>query len=344
MTRTGAAFPEPAFPGPATLRTWCDRVRAAVAPESAADPAGRWIRAATGERSEPAAHPRGVPALRSWLYRDVHLAGPHSEAATPGADAAATALFAELATGTWCDPGWTVEGEAPAEDGDGDGPEGPDAVVSKNGVRLRAAPGELRTGVDGGTAEVLLPRARPGALFGWFGYTGPNGPPVRPRARLYLHPPSLADRGVVGPLLEALERLEAPWQAKAATRGTGAPRPDSFVVYLAAADADGVAAELAASGLPEVLADPVPGFALRVAQGVGLAVHPPGLPGGSFGVRLADLFARTLVESGADGLEERIGAALHPAVPEAAAAGAEHPEALRPEPERPEERSEVHVP
>ncbi|MDA2812536.1 T3SS effector HopA1 family protein [Nocardiopsis sp. RSe5-2] len=335
---TASPVPAPAgaaFPDPATLRTWCDRVRAVVAPESAAAPAGRWLRAATGDVSEPAAHPRGVPTLRSWLYRDVHLAGLHSETATPDADAAAAALFAELATGTWRDPGWTVEGEAPGDGGPGTAP---DAVVSKNGVRLRAAPEELHVGADGGTAEVLLPRARPGALFGWFGYTGPVGPPVRPKARLYLHPPSLADRGVIGPLLEALERLEAPWQAKAATRGAGAPRPDSFVVYLRAADAGRVAAELASSGLPEVLADPVPGFALRIAQGVGLAVHPPGLPGGSFGVRLADLFARTLVEHGTDGLEERIGAALHPA-PEAPAA-----EAGLPESERPEERSEVRVP
>ena len=285
---------DPTAVSPEAVRAWCALVTGAVHP---AQERGRWRRGTTGELSEEPGHPRLVAQLRSWIYRDVHLAGD-PEPPDTRTDSAALALLTELAAGTWPDGGWDVRGT------DGTG-----VLAEKRGVRLRM-PGEDVDHRPDGTAVLRLPRARPGALFGWFGYTGPNGPALRPRARLYLHLPSLTDREVLGAVLEALERLDAPWQAKAAIRGTARPRPDSFVLYLDAADTGRTVDALRDSGLTGTLVDAVPGFSTRVARGTGLAVHPPGLTAGSFGAGLADLFARSLAAHGTDGLDTRILTAL----------------------------------
>lgn len=280
---------------PTTVDEWCARVGQALVPE---DEGRRWRRTATDEVSEERGVPGQVRRLRSWIYRDVHLSAD-TEGDDHGTHHAAVSLLTELATGTWPCAGWRIEDT-----------ESTDVQATRRGVRLRFPSHLVRERADG-TATLLLPRARPGALFGWFAYTGPQGPPERPDARLYLHLPSLSDRAVLTRVLTCLEEMDTPWQAKAAIRGPERPRPDSFVIYLNADETDHAVARLLDHRVPDVLVDTVPGFAVRMAPGTALAVHPPGLRAGSFGAGVADLFARLLSEHGTDDLAARVLDALN---------------------------------
>lgn len=283
----------------AVVHDWCARVTRALVPE---DGGRRWVRTATGEVSEERGLPGQVRRLRGWIYRDVHLSG-ESETEDHGTDRAAVDLLTELATGAWPSDGWRVRVE-----------EGSEVEAVRRGVRLRLPSDQVRASADG-TATLMLPRARPGALFGWFAYTGPRGPAGRPDARLYLHLPSLSDRTVLSRVLTFLEELDVPWQAKAAIRGPERPRPDSFVVYLDAAATEHAVAGLLEHRVPDLLEDTVPGFSRRVARGAALAIHPPGLRAGSFGAGVADLFSRFLADHGTDDLADRMIDALN-GVPE----------------------------
>ena len=287
----------------ATVHDWCVRVSRALVPE---DGGRRWTRTATGEVSEERGLPGQVRRLRGWIYRDVHLSG-ETDTEDHGTDRGAVDLLTELATGTWPSGDWRVLGG-----------EGAEVEAVRRGVRLRLPSDRVRGGA-GGTATLMLPRARPGALFGWFAYTGPQGPADRPDARLYLHLPSLSDRAVMSRVFTFLEELDVPWQAKAAIRGPERPRPDSFVVYLDSAMTERAVAGLLAHRVPDVLDATVPGFSVCVARGTALVVHPPGLRAGSFGAGVADLFSRFLSEHGTDGLADRMLDALNTAPEEVAA-------------------------
>lgn len=288
--------------GPGTVGHWTRLVRAAIA--RVPGRGGGWRRQATGEElaapASPAETVGAVRRLRSWIYQDVHLGVPAGDLAADAAGDAVDADVADalrrLATGTWRSPGWRRHRRD--EHGRWE--------VSRDALRLVVPDSALEPATPAGgphdraggpdRCAVRLPRARPGALFGWFAYTGPDGPAAAPEARLYLHPRRLADPASLRRLLAMLDGLGVPWQSKFAVRHTTGNRPDAVVVYLARRDVTPAADRLRAAGVEDLLTDPVPGFSHRLGTGLAAAVHPPGLPSGSFGARVADLYARTLVD------------------------------------------------
>lgn len=283
---------------PDVVGPWAQRARSCLSP----CPDGGWLRRATGARSGTPSGPQTVAEVRSWLYQDGHLGVDVTDTDGAGIDAPEVAeRLGVLVPGSWASPGWrTIRGVEGRWE------------VSKGAVRLLVGEDGLAAGsIDGGEVAVRLPRARPGALPGWFAVAGPNGPPASVDSRVYLHLRSLEDLHL-GAVLDALEPLEPRWQAKFSTRPSGALRPDCAVVYVPSRDLPEVLARCAGTALAAALVDPVPGFSTRVAPGVGCSVDLPGLRGGSFGAGVADLLARDLVATGDLGgaLEGRLTAAL----------------------------------
>lgn len=285
---------------------WAQRARSCLTP----CPDRRWLRRATGERSRATA-PEAVAELRSWLYQDGHLGIDVTDFDGAGIDAPEVAgRLGALVPGSWASPGWRVGRRI-----------GDRREVSKGAVRLLVAEDDLAAGsletFPDGEVAVQLPRARPGALPGWFAVAGPQGPPASVDSRVYLHLRSL-DTVHLAAVLDPLERLEGRWQAKFSTRPSGARRPDCAVVYAPRGDLPEVLAACAGAALSSALVDPVPGFSTRLAPGLGCSVDLPGLRGGSFGAAVADLLARDLVSTGdlGDALEGRLAAALSAPAPD----------------------------
>lgn len=301
------------------VAAWAARVHAAVAAED-----GGWTRRATGDRSGPPSDPATLTRLRGWVYADAHLGVDVTETDGAGIDApSVVALLARLVPGRWASAGWRVlrrldgaRPDTPRRDPPRLGPSRPDTSweVERDGLRLRVTADDLCEGAvqTGDEVVVRLPRARPGALPGWFAVTGPGGPAPASDGRVYLHPRRL-DRTAVAAVLAALDGLDGldgvggRWQVKVSIRPSGAARPDCVVAYLPRREVAAAVDHLGAR-LDGLLADPVPGFSVRAAPGLAWSVDLPYARGGSYGARVADVCARALVAG--DDLEQRLAAAV----------------------------------
>jgi hypothetical protein len=283
----------------AAVREWVARAGSCLSPAAG----GGWTRNRTGDHSGAPADPQTVARLRGWLYQDAHLGVDVTGSDAAGVDEAGTvALLHSLTGGGWASSGWQVRRRA---DGRWE--------ASKDGVRLLVEEDDVAAGrlEAGGTVSLWLPRARPGALPGWFALSGPQGPPPSVDSRVYLHLRALTAEHLRA-AIAGLHELRCPWQAKFNTRPSGSRRPDCVVVYTHRSALLHVVATLSEHPLCGSLVDPVPGFSIRVRAGMSCSVDLPGLPGGSFGARVADLLAKELVAAQASGeeLERRVVAAL----------------------------------
>ena len=214
---------------------------------------------------------RLVPTLAERIYRRCHLGLAEEEAdvlplplaVREHEDGAFVArLRRHAAHRCHPDPGWRVVG--PAAGG----------VEIERGVRL-VAPADRVSPGTGGFATVELPCERRYAVAGFYLVRSRRGPPAdEPLGRIYLNVPAEHAVRAFVLVLDTLDHAGVRYEAKALNHPSRYARRDGIVVYLPRpATPVGVAA-IDRAVPPAWRRRAAPGFAQRVARGLGTADEP----------------------------------------------------------------------
>ncbi len=233
--------------------------------------------------------------LADRIYVRCHLCQPRT-AGQPADDAAddrlRAVLRARLAGGSYMDDGWTLVGNY-----------GSRAHVTKGGLTLTLAPHELRHCDSSAACErvrVRLPAQWPHVLPGWFVVISRHGQPALDESvwRVYgdVRPEYSAD--AAGLMRGWLEARHARFQLKLLDASALGTRPDGLVVFAHSADVDSAVRCLQVMRMRGWLRPGSPGFATRLAAGIGLAPELPaeGRPK-SFGQVCSEVAARAVIEA-----------------------------------------------
>ncbi|WP_020390834.1 T3SS effector HopA1 family protein [Kribbella catacumbae] len=175
-------------------------------------------------------------------------------------------------------------------------------VVAMDGLRVLVPPDALAGASPAQVGERVrfrVPATRPAASPGFLLVQGESGTldPRQGILRIYLHLPAAdAAPAAWGAVLQALNDLKVPYQAKASSAPRFYPRRDALVVYL-----DSAALQMIAS-LPTVLtslqlAPEVSVFAAPLAPGMAWAWEPDDRRPGNVGLSLGQHRSRAVAEA-----------------------------------------------
>lgn len=233
--------------------------------------------------------------LADRIYVRCHLRQPRT-GGQPADDVAddrqRAVLRTRLAGGNYMDDGWTLVAN-----------DGVRAHVTKGGLTLTLAPHELRHGGPSAACDrvqVRLPTQWPRVLPGWFVVISRHGQPALDESiwRVYgdVRPEYGADAAAM--MRAWLEARNARFQLKLLDASALGTRPDGLVVFAHSADVDRAIRYLQIMRMRGWLRDGTPGFATRLAGGIGLApeLSADGRPK-SFGQICSEVAAHAVIDA-----------------------------------------------
>jgi hypothetical protein len=241
-----------------------------------------------------------IAALEHVLYESFYCPGapkplvPPELRAPPRSDPAIVERLsaANAGSGTWAE-GWRVEARS-----------GEDLVVSKDGLRLLAAPSQARAAVGGPLTgrpvQIRLPKELPFASPGYYtalGDTDPRAERGHPLLRLYLHVVPSAAPKLMAAVTSSLNELDVPFRFKVLAAPEQRSRCDAAVLYVGATDFEAVRSVLrdVLSRSDVRLRERTPALTKALGPGIGFAEQPAS--GESFGTDRCRLLAEGAVEA-----------------------------------------------
>ncbi|WP_116947187.1 T3SS effector HopA1 family protein [Jiangella endophytica] len=244
-------------------------------------------------------------ALHAAVYQHLYLGRPYDPAAPEdrrlAADREDPAFVAGLRAADGGRRRWRRGWRLDRSDGDR-----LTLVAAADGVRLTAAPGEVRAVASG--VEVAVPTERRFVSAGFYLTTGlaGTGADAGPVLRWYANTTADGAAPLLRALIRDLDAAGLPFTVKTLNDPAAHPRPDALVLYTPRAASAAVAALLRT-----VLAEPgvrlrpaVPAFTRTVAPGLAIADEPGGAL--SFGQHRCLLLVRGVLAAGTDAsVEER---------------------------------------